>query len=224
MNSRNTLMGVATSLMSVGLIATAPSAWAADRVFDLDEFTGVAAAQGLDVEVVVGEQFLVTATSESAEQLGNLKIRVKDEVLMVGREYRSDGFWDWWNHSADVSVMVQMPSVSVLKASSGAELFVEGVDCETLSIDASSGSDIEVVGFCDTATIDASSGSGIDLRRLQLKTATADASSGADINLNVTDAFYGDASSGADIDVYGQPAVAESDTSSGADIDFRGAE
>jgi len=62
------------------------------------------------------------------------------------------------------------------------------------------------------------------LRRLELKTATADASSGADINLNVSDAFYGDASSGADIDVYGQPAVAESDTSSGADIDFRGAE
>jgi len=40
----------------------------------------------------------------------------------------------------------------------------------------------------------------------------------------VSDAFYGDASSGADIDVYGQPAVVESDTSSGADIDFRGAE
>ena len=224
MNSRNTLMGVATSLLSVGLIGTAPSAWAADRVFDLDKFIGVVAAQGLDVEVFVGEQFLVTASSESTEQLGNLKIRVKDDVLMVGREYRSGGFWDWWKHSADVSVMVQMPSLSVLKASSGAELFVEGVDCETLSIDASSGSDIEIFGRCNTATVDASSGAGVDLRRLELKTATADASSGADINLNVSDAFYGDASSGADIDVYGQPAVVESDTSSGADIDFRGAE
>ena len=224
MNSRNTLMGLATSLMSVGLIATAPSAWAADRVFDLDKFIGVVAAQGLDVEVFVGEQFLVTASSESTEQLGNLKIRVKNDVLMVGREYRSGGFWDWWKHSADVSVMVQMPSLSVLKASSGAELFVEGVDCETLSIDASSGSDIEIFGRCNTATVDASSGAGVDLRRLELKTATADASSGADINLNVSDAFYGDASSGADIDVYGQPAVVESDTSSGADIDFRGAE
>jgi len=121
-------------------------------------------------------------------------------------------------------VMVQMPSVSVLKASSGTELLVEGVNCETLSIDASSGSDIEVIGRCNTASIDASSGAGVDLRRLELKTATADASSGADISLNVSDAFYGDASSGADIDVYGQPAVAESDTSSGADIDFRGAE
>ncbi|MCH1552973.1 MAG: DUF2807 domain-containing protein, partial [Luminiphilus sp.] len=109
-------------------------------------------------------------------------------------------------------------------ASSGAELFVEGVNCEMLAIDASSGSDIEIVGRCNTANIDASSGAGIDLRRLELRTVTVDASSGADINLNVSDAFYGDASSGADIDVYGQPAVAESDTSSGADIDFRGAE
>ena len=224
MDARNALKGLATGLMSVGIIATVPSVWAADKVFELDNFTGVAAVQGLDVGVVVGEQFLVTASSESAEQLGNLKIRVEDDVLVVGREYRSGGFWDWWKHSADVSVMIQMPSLSVLKASSGAELLVEGVNCETLSIDASSGSDIEVIGRCQTATIDASSGAGVDLKRLELKTATADASSGADINLNVSDAFYGDASSGADIDVYGQPTVAESDTSSGADIDFRGAE
>ena len=224
MDARNALKGLATGLMSVGIIATVPSVWAADKVFELDNFTGVAAVQGLDVGVVVGEQFLVTASSESAEQLGNLKIRVEDDVLVVGREYRSGGFWDWWKHSADVSVMIQMPSLSVLKASSGAELLVEGVNCETLSIDASSGSDIEVIGRCQTATIDASSGAGVDLKRLELKTATADASSGADININVSDAFYGDASSGADIDVYGQPTVAESDTSSGADIDFRGAE
>ena len=224
MDARNALKGLATGLMSVGIIATVPSVWAADKVFELDNFTGVAAVQGLDVGVVVGEQFLVTASSESAEQLGNLKIRVEDDVLVVGREYRSGGFWDWWKHSADVSVMIQMPSLSVLKASSGAELLVEGVNCETLSIDASSGSDIEVIGRCQAATIDASSGAGVDLKRLELKTATADASSGADININVSDAFYGDASSGADIDVYGQPTVAESDTSSGADIDFRGAE
>ena len=224
MDARNALKGLATGLMSVGIIATVPSVWAADKVFELDNFTGVAAVQGLDVGVVVGEQFLVTASSESAEQLGNLKIRVEDDVLVVGREYRSGGFWDWWKHSADVTVMVQMPSLSVLKASSGAELLVEGVNCETLSIDASSGSDIEVIGRCQAATIDASSGAGVDLKRLELKTATADASSGADININVSDAFDGDASSGADIDVYGQPTVAESDTSSGADIDFRGAE
>jgi len=61
--------------------------------------------------------------------------------------------------------MVQMPSRSDLKASSGAELFVVGVDCETLSIDASSGSDIEIFGRCNTATVDASSGAGVDLRR-----------------------------------------------------------
>ena len=224
MDARNALKGLATGLMSVGIIATVPSVWAADKVFELDNFNGVAAVQGLDVGVVVGKQFLVTASSESAEQLGNLKIRVEDDVLVVGREYRSGGFWDWWKHSADATVMVQMPSLSVLKASSGAELLVEGVNCETLSIDASSGSDIEVIGRCQTATIDASSGAGVDLKRLELKTATADASSGADININVSDAFYGDASSGADIDVYGQPTVAESDTSSGADIDFRGAE
>ena len=224
MDARNALKGLATGSMSVGIIATVPSVWAVDKVFELDNFNGVAAVQGLDVGVVVGKQFLVTASSESAEQLENLKIRVEDDVLVVGREYRSSGFWDCWKHSADATVMVQMPSLSVLKASSGAELLVEGVNCETLSIDASSGSDIEVIGRCQTATIDASSGAGVDLKRLEVKTATADASSGADININVSDAFYGDASSGADIDVYGQPTVAESDTSSGADIDFRGAE
>jgi hypothetical protein len=224
MDFQRTGVSVALALVSAGFLSSASSALASEKSFDLDNFTGVAAAQGLDVEVVVGKQFLVTASSDSADQLDNLKFRVKDEVLILGREYRSGSFWDWWKSSDDVSVTVEMPNVDVLKASSGAELLVEGVNCERLSIDASSGSDIEVIGRCNTASIDASSGAGVDLRRLELKTATADASSGADINLNVSDAFYGDASSGADIDVYGQPAVAESDTSSGADIDFRGAE
>ena len=224
MNFKKTGVSLALALVSAGLMSSASNAWASEKSFDLDNFIGVAAAQGLDVEVIVGEQFLVTASSDSLDQLDNLAFRVKDEVLILRRESRSASFWDWWKRSDDVSVTVQMPSVSVLKASSGAELLVEGVNCETLAIDASSGSDIEVIGRCDTASIDASSGAGVDLRRLELKTATADASSGADINLNVSDAFYGDASSGADIDVYGQPAVAESDTSSGADIDFRGAE
>ena len=224
MDFQRTGVSLALALVSAGFMSSASNAWASEKSFDLDNFTGVAAAQGLDVEVAVGEQFLVTASSDSADQLDNLTFRVKDEVLILRRESRSASFWDWWKRSDDVSVTVQMPSVSVLKASSGAELLVEGVNCETLAIDASSGSDIEVIGRCNTATIDASSGAGVDLRRLELKTATADASSGADINLNVSDAFYGDASSGADIDVYGLPAVAESDTSSGADIDFRGAE
>ena len=211
-------------LLSTGLISSASNAWATEKAFDLDNFTGVAAAQGLDVEVVVGEQFLVMASSNSVDQLDNLKFRVKDEVLILGREYRSKSLWDWWKSADDVSVTVQMPTVGILKASSGADLFVEGVNCETLAIDASSGGAIEVVGSCKTGTIDASSGAGVDLRRLELETATVDASSGADINLYVSVAFYGDASSGADIDVYGQPAVTESDASSGADIDFRGAE
>ena len=224
MNFKKTGVSLALAFVSAGLMSSASNAWASEKSFDLDNFIGVAAAQGLDVEVIVGEQFLVTASSDSLDQLDNLAFGVKDEVLILRRESRSASFWDWWKRSDDVSVTVQMPSVSVLKASSGAELLVEGVNCETLAIDASSGSGIEVIGRCNTATIDASSGAGVDLRRLELKTATADASSGADINLNVSDAFYGDASSGADIDVYGQPAVAESDTSSGADIDFRGAE
>ena len=224
MDFKRTGASLALVLVSTGLISSASSAWASEKTFDLDNFTGVTAAQGRDVEVVVGEQFLVMASSDSDTQLDNLKIRVDDQLLVLGREYRSGGFWDWWKNSDTVSVTVQMPSVDALKASSGAELSVNGVNCETLAIDASSGSGIEVIGRCNTASIDASSGSDVDLRRLRLNAATADASSGADITLYVSDAFYGDASSGADIEVCGQPAVAESDTSSGADIDFRDAE
>jgi hypothetical protein len=58
----------------------------------VDNFTGVAAVQGLDVGVVVGKQFLVTVdVRRVAEQLENLEIRVEDDVLVVGREYRSGG-------------------------------------------------------------------------------------------------------------------------------------
>ena len=68
MNFQKTGVSLALALVSAGLMSSASNAWASEKSFDLDNFTGVAAAQGLDVEVVVGEQFLVTASSDSVDR------------------------------------------------------------------------------------------------------------------------------------------------------------
>jgi hypothetical protein len=104
----------------------------------------------------------------------------------------------------------------------GAKVIAVEVDCEELSLDASSGSKIVVTGGCNAVEVDASSGAVVDARDFKVEVVTVDASSGANIDVFASVNFQGDASSGASVDVFGTPKLFEASTSSGARIARRG--
>lgn len=183
-----------------------------------EDFTTVYASEGLDVFVSQGNEFeiLVEADENIIDLIGTdiedgkLKIHA---IENIGR--------------ATKNVYVTLPEVDALKSSSGADLVAQtlirsdkitldassGSDIEVevlarqVEADASSGADIKVSGKTDSFYADASSGSDIKARRLEAKTCNADASSGADISVNVTEELTADASSGADISYSGEPKV-----------------
>ena len=192
-----------------------------------DEFTEVYASEGLDVFVTQDDEFkIVVEADENVIDLigtdirdGRLKIHC---IENIGR--------------ATKNIYVSLPNVTALKSSSGADLEAQNVlEVKHLTLDASSGSDIEldviaqeikastssgadikVTGTTDVLHADASSGSDIRASNLKAKTCYADASSGADIDLYVSESLVADASSGADISYSGDASVKKNKSVSGS--------
>jgi hypothetical protein len=102
-----------------------------------------------------------------------------------------------------------------LDSSSGADLEVE-VFSKELYAETSSGADITVSGKASSLNAKASSGSDLDAKKLEVINCKAKASSGADITVNVQENLDAKASSGGDVKYYGNPvSVTKKDGSSG---------
>ncbi len=102
-----------------------------------------------------------------------------------------------------------------LDCSSGADLEVE-VFTKELYAETSSGADITVSGKASSLNAKASSGSELNAKKLQVLTCKAKASSGADIVVNVKENLNAKASSGGDVRYYGNPvSVTKKDGASG---------
>ena len=133
-------------------------------------------------------------------------------------------------HTLNLSLLPKFPNAEVLKVripaydyhsvaiSSGSELEWECCDIPSLTVAASSGSDVEIKGYCKVLTAAASSGADLDLDELIAEDVTVAASSGADAEVHATTQLMATASSGADITYSGNPTIKELTTSSGADI------
>ncbi|MDX1462037.1 MAG: head GIN domain-containing protein [Marinirhabdus sp.] len=114
---------------------------------------------------------------------------------------------------ADVIVNGVLESENLtLDASSGSDLEVE-VFAKNLYIDCSSGADIKVSGRASDLTADASSGSDIKAKDLMVANCKAEVSSGADITVHVKDRLEVDASSGGDVHYYGNPTAVTNNSS-----------
>jgi len=115
-----------------------------------------------------------------------------------------------------ISNSIIKSEILTLDSSSGADLEVE-IFSKELYAEASSGADITVSGKVTTLNARASSGSDLDAKKLEVINCNAKASSGADITVNVKESLDAKASSGGDVKYYGNPvSVIKKDGSSGS--------
>lgn len=196
---------------------------------NVGSFDGVKGSSGLDVYLTEGdEEKVVVEADENLQEIittevvgGVLKIgadknigRAKSKKVHVTfRKLTSIGA----SSGSDVigNSLIEAESIS-LDSSSGADLEVEVVAREVF-LECSSGADLKVSGRTDNLVASASSGSDIKARELEAITCSANASSGADITVNVRERLNGKASSGGDIKYYGNPeAVSAKDGYSGS--------
>lgn len=178
-----------------------------------EDINAVAISSGIEVTVDPtlprGEVRILTNTDVHDIMV----IEVKEQTLHLGLNLRPKSL-------IATTLKVRIPAYDYhsVAISSGSELEWECCDVPSLTVAASSGSDVEIKGYCKVLTAAASSGADLDLDELIAEDVTVAASSGADAEVHATTQLMASASSGADITYSGNPTIKELTTSSGADI------
>ncbi|MBL4745257.1 MAG: DUF2807 domain-containing protein [Flavobacteriaceae bacterium] len=194
------------------------------------DFDAIKVSQGIELILSQSDDFsLIVEADENIMDL--LKTEVKGNTLHISFEKNV-------YYASARKVYLNTRSLSSLATSSGANIISENIiKSESLDLDASSGSSINVkirthYVQCETssgATMNvsgttlsskfrASSGSSIHATELASKNTTAKVSSGANMDIYASESLTAKASSGGNIDYAGNPKTIDKDTSSGGSV------
>lgn len=191
-----------------------------------EDFTKVRGSAGLDVYLTKGNTASIKVEADEnlheiiSTEISNGKLHVKTtNNNNIGRAKAKKVFVTYVSldevassSGADVIVNGILEAENLtLDSSSGSDLDVE-VFAKTLYIDCSSGADIKVSGKASQLTADASSGSEINAKDLLVVNCKAEVSSGADITVHVKESLEVDASSGGDVNYYGNPTAVKNNS------------
>mgnify|MGYP001300613981 CR=1 FL=1 len=194
----------------------------------VSNFTAVRGSAGIDVYLTEGTENKVVV--EADENLMEIIETYVDGNTLKITSNTSIG------HCKAKKVYVTYENLESIEASSGADVIGNSViKSETLSLESSSGADLEVEvfakeiyantssgadlkvsGTANRLVAEASSGSDLKARQLEVISCKASASSGADITVNVKEDIDASASSGGDVKYFGNPSdVSVKDSQSG---------
>lgn len=225
---------IATSSVT---LATATAVTAETRSFELSGFNRIQVSEGLDAEIKVGETFGIKAEARAQKSLDNLDISVRGDTLFIERK-RNFSMFRLSNYN-DATVFVSLPDLTVIASnkgsdvhvsgefgdslvanvSSGAELTLENVTADTVTLSSSTGSNTQISGECVNLSVIASQGASIEAAELKCDVVDAQASSGSDIEVFATETITANAKSGASIEVSGNPSKTTVKQSSGGDVE-----
>lgn len=196
----------------------------------IGSFTGVKAAEGVDVYLKKGDKesvkIEVTGTSPN-----NVLTEVSGSYLKI---HMKDGNY----RHVDAKVYVTYVKIDKLSASSAGSIFAEGsvkandmeisassagtielsIDAASLDASASSAGDLELKGKARSVNIEASSAGEVDAYDLEAEDVDAEVSSGGSAKVNVTKRLDARASSGGSIRYRGNPDQNNTSSSSGGSV------
>ncbi len=197
---------------------------------ELNAFTGVKAAEGIDVYLKKGDKERVKVEVTGTEP-SNVMTEVAGSYLKV---HMKDGRY----RNVDAKVYVTYVTLDKLSASSAGSIFSDGpIEARSLNINASSAGSIEITMQATTATVSSSSAGDIELKGrvktinldaasageidgydLEAEQVEAEASSGGSVKINVQEALRAHASSGGSIRYRGNPDRSNTNSSSGGSV------
>jgi hypothetical protein len=196
----------------------------------LSSFSGIKVSEGIDAYLKKGSKEEVRVEA-SGTSLSNVITEVSGDYLKIHME---EGVYK----NRTVKVYVTYVSINNIGASSGANVFHEGIlktneltlkassagtielktEAITLEAGASSAGEIVVEGNAGNVELDASSAGEIDAYNLTCAKAEAEASSGASVKLTVVKDLEARASSGGSIRYRGNPERSNTNSSSGGSV------
>jgi hypothetical protein len=105
-----------------------------------------------------------------------------------------------------------------LDINAGVEAEFKRVNARRIVLDANAGVEVELDGRCDTLSIDASAGVDIDASELRCKSADVDAGVGSSVRVHTVERIVADAGMGASIRVAGSPKEVQKHASLGGSV------
>ena len=202
----------------------------------LKSFDAIRVSSGISATLIKSNENKIDIEATGID-LNKIETKVSGDELNV----KIDQSW-WkmgWNSKRKVNVVIYYTeSLSSIESSSGSYIESDEImDNDRLSVDAASGSKIElevnteklqgdvssgstivIDGTATIANIDASSGSSFRGSDLSVEDANLEASSGSSIKIKVSDKLKAEASSGASIKYGGNPSNTSIDKSSGGSV------
>lgn len=197
----------------------------------ISPFTGIKAAEGIDVYLVKGEKESVRV-EVTGTKLENIITEVAGSYLKV---HMRDGNY---RGRVDAKVFVTYVKIDKLSASSAGSIFSEGaieastleissssaanievtVDAGSVEVSASSAGEVELKGKAKSLDAGASSAGEIDAYDLEAQRVEVDASSAGSVKVNAIEELDAHASSGGSIRYRGNPNKSITDSSSGGSV------
>jgi hypothetical protein len=197
---------------------------------EVGSFSGVKAAEGIDVYLKKGDKELVKVVVEGTDP-SNILTEISGSYLKI---HMKDGSY----RNVDAKVYVTYVNVDKLSASSAGSIFSEGaieartmhisassagsvdvtIDAGSVQVSSASAGDIELKGKVRNITVDAASAGEIDAYDLEAEEVEAEAASGASIKVSVKESLEAKASSGGSIRYRGNPDRSNTNSSSGGSV------
>ena len=197
---------------------------------EVGAFTGVKAAEGIDVFLTKGDKELVRIEVDGTDP-SNILTEVSGSYLKV---HMKDGRY----RDFDAKVYVTYVNLDKLSASSAGSIFSEEpiqartlevsassagsveitVDAGSAEVSCSSAGDVELKGKVRKISVDVSSAGEIDAYDLAAEEVEAEASSGGSIKIRVEESLDAQASSGGSIRYRGNPDRSNTNSSSGGSV------
>lgn len=189
------------------LAAVLALAGTAQASYPARNFSQVTVAAAIDVTIVAGKPFAVSATGRQ-QALDHLDVVVEGDTLLI-RPRKNENWGVQGVDMNDTDITVALPSLKGLTLVGSGDIDAQGIDARALSVTLAGSGDIKASGKCDR--IDAKlTGSGkMDLANLKCTTARGTVAGSGDMAIYATRTVTATATGSGDIVLYG-PAKAQS--------------
>jgi len=207
-----TLIGLAAaaSLSSLALAQSTSDARSIDSFEQLD------AGGNFDLRFEPSETASIRFEGD-ADDIAKIDIDESGDQLEI-RQRRGASGWFGRRRDLDVVVYVSGPNVSSFQFSRGVDAQVSSIRSDDISINVSTGANVDFEGNCVTARINTSTGGQLDGLNFTCDSVTANASTGSDLSINAQNALRANVSTGADVRSLTHPADLNVRSSTGGDV------
>lgn len=162
------------------------------------------------VEIIAGKNFDVEVVADE-NLLPYIETDVKNNVLRIKTREKISS-------KNPLLIKVSAPDLKSLDASGVARVSLVNVNNESLDVDVSGASTVDIEGTTRNATIDVSGASRLNAEKLQTENANIDASGASNININVSNELSADLSGASSVRYSGSPRSVKKDLSGASSV------